>query len=645
MGLRRIIGKALNKSDSVSSNAILLGSSMRHKIDIVNKPQALTFFSGRVSISNNKYTAPVVTVTYVGRNMPCYLDYINQPNHNVIILGSSGSGKSTTFRSFIARNYINNRLPFLVIDWNGENEDWAGESGITLWKVPKHMKINPFMLRGASPAERAGNVSELFQFGAQLTPLQANRIRGLLMDFYNKGNSAPKLFEIWEKSNSKGRYRGRSDGMAWLDQRLRMVQKVFGEEPEEFWDGIFTRNNIVSLSGLNEMEKRIVAYAILQRIKESFDRKPLQGKGPALLIGLDEAWQVLQSQRFGNNVYESLPSTLARQGRKYRFGIVVSTQQIEDLPRAFLNSSSLKIVHSYNVSGRFDSPHDVFGLGDNESKQLKSAKIGECFVFDQIKAQSGQIWPEYVKVRELTAGETSQLVALNRKHVPREIDEEEMPIDTYVSNANYDSVDAPVLNEDARPTPPMHAALLAIDNNRVTTLNVLARYIREKGWIKSDHTIYGDKQKPGVFAVLQDAGMAVLENGEYKLTDTGKRWVKYEGILADQANHLGSELHRQLLMATIDRLHKENMLVVSGEGKDAFDLIAYPVNPQKRFLWGRPVMYEIQTDAKPDSIRAVEAKKRKYRVNRIVYVSNNEKVLEELKKDKSGNEYILLKDI
>ncbi len=61
----------------------------------------------------------------VGADGRHYINYINQPNHHVLINGSTSSGKTVTMLAFVARASLVNGLKFLMIDWNGENEEWA----------------------------------------------------------------------------------------------------------------------------------------------------------------------------------------------------------------------------------------------------------------------------------------------------------------------------------------------------------------------------------------------------------------------------------------------------------------------------------------------------------------------------------------
>ncbi len=122
----------------------------------------------------------------VGENQDFILDYANEPNPHMIVVGGSGSGKTVTTKAFMTRASLKYGLKLLVIDWNGEYESYADQIGATVWHVPKELKINPFALRGASVADRASSIIDLMAFGAKLTPLQANTVRSEVLKFYAK---------------------------------------------------------------------------------------------------------------------------------------------------------------------------------------------------------------------------------------------------------------------------------------------------------------------------------------------------------------------------------------------------------------------------------------------------------------------------
>ena len=57
----------------------------------------------------------------VGEDRECRVDYLKESNPHVLIVGSTSSGKTTTMRALVARVAKEHSIPFLVLDWNGEN--------------------------------------------------------------------------------------------------------------------------------------------------------------------------------------------------------------------------------------------------------------------------------------------------------------------------------------------------------------------------------------------------------------------------------------------------------------------------------------------------------------------------------------------
>jgi hypothetical protein len=192
------------------------------------------------------------------------------------------------------------------------------------------------------------------------------------------------------------------------------------------------------------------------------------------------------------------------------------------------------------------------------------------------------------------------------------------------------------------------AAGLAIYNNKGAPLSVLAKYLKSKGWITGDPTIYGSKGRVGVFESLAKLGLASKTSNGYELTGKGLKFIDPSAII-DGANNLGSDLHIRLMKKTIEKLHEDNMLVVAPKGSDAPDLIAYPVARaiKKKYMWDdkNRRAYEIQTNAREDAILANAKKKEKYNIP-ITWVTYDESIVKEIKKiTKDKDIYLIIKNV
>ena len=122
------------------------------------------------------------------------------------------------------------------------------------------------------------------------------------------------------------------------------------------------------------------------------------------------------------------------------------------------------------------------------------------------------------------------------------------------------------------------------------------------------------------------------------------KWIDPERILVNQSDKLGSEEHKRLLIKTIGKLHESNTLVLTTSEKHSFDLLGYPANPNKKWVWDQKGMkgYEVQTSAKADSIEMNKGKRERWAVP-LVWVAGTNEILDEIKKATSDvDEYLIL---
>ena len=550
----------------------------------------------------------------VGADAVHSINYAKQPNHHILINGSTSSGKTVTMLTVAARASLSNNINFLMIDWNGENEEWAKSVGATIWKVPDNFKINLFKLNGMGKEARASMAVESLVVAARLTTLQSTRVKSALLRFYNNG-SEPSLFEMWETlcSNDKG-------NANVLNQRLRAIQRVIGYEPEEFWKGIFTRNNLISLAGLNESEKSLVVYSIMQRISELFDKSPELNSRLRLMVIMDEAWQFFKREREFDVHRESSLEKVVRLGRKYGFGLVVSTQQIEDVPKVFINSCALLMLHQQREYTYFGK--DVLELGEFESAYLKAAGQGEMLLFDRGMAQKGQLWPDYVKINPLSIEESSSLASRFKAYMPSMIHEPEMPIEM---RDNTGSIATDVGKKDIFegldiPSVAVYRFMIAIER----TSNVTEAYamLKERGWLTSLASLYGGKSKPSILARAISSGY-VKQDG--KFTEKGLEVINPERIIAKQGIYSGSEEHKELMRRTIRMIQDMGNFAFTLSDKDSFDVGELKAKMKKIWDYEEPIVYECQTNSMAEEVNKCIERARKIGAN-MEFVANSSEI-------------------
>ena len=535
----------------------------------------------------------------VGADSVHRINYSDEPNHHILINGSTSSGKTATMLTVAARASLTSGVNFLMIDWNGENEEWAKSVGATVWRVPENFKVNLFKLNGMTKEARASMAIESLMVAGQLTALQSVNVKSALMQFYNS-STEPSLFDMWNALCSKD-----AGKASVLSQRLRAIQRVIGYEPEELWSGIFARNNIISLAGLNESEKSLIVYSLMQRISELFDRKPELNSKLRLMVILDEAWQFFRREKEFDSHRESSLEKVVRLGRKYGFGLVVSTQQIEDVPKVFINSCALLMLHQqreYRYFGR-----DILRLGEFESAYLKAADQGEMLLLDRGMAQKGQLWPDYIKVSPLSAAESSALAAKFKAYVPSTISEPEMPIEmrnngSYPCGSQKDSI----FKGLDIPSVAVYRFMIAIE--RTSSITQAYAMVKEKGWLTSLASLYGGKSKPSILARAISSGYISQEGA---LTEKGLGVVNTERIIAKQRIYSGSEEHKDLMRKKIREVQDRGNFAFTLSSKDSFDVGELRAKMKRLWNFDELVVYECQTNALREELeKAIEKSKK-----------------------------------
>ena len=346
----------------------------------------------------------------IGQEGPFELDLEKERNPHLVCVGASGSGKTQTVLAVLLRYWVARRIPSLVLDWTGEYADFIRRIGGVVWSVPTNFTINPLNLSGLSPAARAAEVEESLTFSIDLTPLQAAEVgrtilsayreRGILEEDKSSWSLQPPtlhdIIQIMESKSRSGYYTGQEfESVNWTLRKMYRVLRVFGEEPTDFFETILRVPTCIDMSGLRgvDIAKALVSYAVLQRIYERFDVK---GFSPLrLLIVIDEAHRILKTEQQKAVISEEpLPVRIVRAGRKYGFGLVISSQLASDAPEALVTNTATVIAM------QFDEPHQVnyikkwLNLSKTELEIFGRLPRGGCFI-----KSLGKRYPALVKVQ------------------------------------------------------------------------------------------------------------------------------------------------------------------------------------------------------------------------------------------------------
>jgi len=595
-------------------NGIAIGYEYPHPISIEDKEG--------IHIAPEESHKTVKAIAMAGSKGIYDLQTKSEPNPHTMIIGTSGSGKTNVVLTFLTRSHSRFGIPFLILDWSGSYKH--AEIDVNLWKVPANLRINPFALRNKSIERRCGIASELLQASLALTDLQAQKVRETLVEMHTEGQEPTirslhdRLLELAEKE----RYKEMKLQLRYITNKLRQAYEIFGQEPKEFWDNYDKTCNIVDMEGLTDIEKKLVTHTIMQRIIEEFK---VQDK-IRLYIALDDAYQAIVD--YYNK--ETNITKVVREGRKYGFGLLISTQLLQDLPKAIVANTSVKFVLSYDEPDDLIKIQRMLFLTEIEKDILHRMPVGSCLLFDQNAIQNGNPHPAYLEVDRISKDEKKKLSeSIKRLDIGGIYDARQEPKPSKGVHSVIKTLEIPSVS--------VYRFLVAFDRKK--SLTEAYKMLKGKGWITSLTTIYGTKSKPSLEQRAMDSGY--FKDGE--LNEKANHILQPYKMIQKQGNRKGSEEHMGLMEHTIRMIQgRGNFAFVLSE-REGFDVGELKADPKMKGMWDyySVTSYEIQTNAiKSEIFRCIE--KAKEQNTELVFVTNSKKTKEEIDR-LTDNQYKCLK--
>jgi hypothetical protein len=409
---------------------LVIGYQFEHEIaSRVQKP----------SDSLNALPGEVITETILQRlgSKGAYLiDLANERNPHVVVLGTSGIGKTETVKTLVLRNWLAKGIPSLIIDWTNQYPDFTRDIGGVVWTVPLDFTINPLKLLGLSPSERVEEVEEALFFSLGLTSLQATEVGKTILEEYKRAGivesdpstwslPTPTISDIVDVMRTRaetGYYKGEihlSSVNSTLD-KFHPVMRIFGKEETDFFETVLRIPTCIDLSSLSDLAKAQVSYTVLQRIYRQFSK--LGHAKLRLLTILDEAQLILAvRETTGLVTQKPLPVKIVEEGRKYGFGVVVSTHQASTVPEEIRTNAATIILLSLDEVDQVRYLRRWLNLSQPELEAYAELPLGGCFVKHNRERYSTLVRVQMASQAEFEAAKTkSSRVAIpkTRPSVP-----------------------------------------------------------------------------------------------------------------------------------------------------------------------------------------------------------------------------------
>ncbi len=285
-------------------------------------------------------------------------------SHHILIPAQTGKGKSNLTKVLLWNNLKNPSAGILVLD---PHDEYFGRSALGLKDHPNRGKVSYYTLRSPPAGAKSlrVNVSKLhpmhFQGVLNWSDAQTEALsmayRNFGTDWIAKTLLADKITNFHEGT------------LSVVKRRLMWLLDIEEKNGELLYNGPFDRQTgqatvstivdelqdsktvIVDTSTFTSATETLIgtllATEILSRYQHHNAAGVLESK-PVIAIVLEEAARVLgkDSLASGPNIF----STLAREGRKFKVGLVAITQLPSAIPREILANMNTKIILGLEMS-------------------------------------------------------------------------------------------------------------------------------------------------------------------------------------------------------------------------------------------------------------------------------------------------------
>jgi hypothetical protein len=357
---------------------------------------------------------------------------------HALVVGSTGSGKTTTVLEIVRQLWAEHRVPFLVIEpVNSDADDYRKlklEPGFQALEVltvgdegGRPLRFNPFEVpRGVLVGEHMANLLACFKaaFGLweplpsiysdalSLTYLRAGFLSSerpalLARQSPRRWPTAVEFMHAMREVTSDLGYAGEVKANIEAASIRRAQQLVRGVTASAFLtslpndiEGLLDHPVIVELKALGSGDEQALMMALLlNAITEHYQAARGASADLVHVTVVEEAHRLLARSQGGKSAEEgqakekaaeAFASTLA-ENRKYGEGVIIAEQLPTKLVADAVKNTNLKIVHRLTAEEDRRYVGETMGFDESQQKFATRLKVGEALTYSDELAEAVQV--------------------------------------------------------------------------------------------------------------------------------------------------------------------------------------------------------------------------------------------------------------
>lgn len=297
-------------------------------------------------------------------DVPVYLEALEVIPHHVLVCSTTGRGKSNLVKNMLWSTIGNNQIGILVLD---PHDEYYGVKAIGLKDHPKaqnnvaYYSINPPPGTNSLLINLRSLRFEHFEGIVDFSPAQEQVMRDYVRAFQDRwienilhGNTIPNVNVNTATMGVLQRI-FRSKLSVYVNDQNEIVcrNRIFsaGDEGQSTVEDIVNRIEegkivIVDTSKSGDEAELLIGSMIAKELMSRHEDAKADGSLEQTLpvgIVIEEAPRVLAKERIekaGDNIY----STIAKEGRKFKVGLLAITQLVSVIPPEILTNMNTKII-------------------------------------------------------------------------------------------------------------------------------------------------------------------------------------------------------------------------------------------------------------------------------------------------------------